>query len=213
MPKIDKIQLQEAVDVMTELFNLMSSPKIIKVDSKAYDRRNALSVLLQSAQAVLSGEGADLTREIKALQADRNSWKKECNKLLEDIKPVLDERDLLRKQVSGEVFMGEEEVVDKIAEWINHGNVWEKEGDIMFSYDDLCELAKHLTRLPKLLSVSEIEKIIKYFKDNKCPYGINWCANEAMPREPNSIGTCDYCGRPVRLKTLAEVLKNAMGGE
>jgi hypothetical protein len=58
----------------------------------------------------------------------------------------------------------------------------------------------------QLATEEEIEKIVDYFKDNKCPYGINWCENEQMPREPNSIGTCDYCGKPICLKTLDEVL-------
>jgi hypothetical protein len=53
----NKDAIKKAITVMTELFILMSPiDKLIKVDGKAYDRRNSLGTLLDLAQAVLNGE-------------------------------------------------------------------------------------------------------------------------------------------------------------
>ena len=57
-----------------------------------------------------------------------------------------------------------------------------------------------------------LEDVIEYFKNNKCPYGINWCENEKIPREPNSLGSCDYCGEKVGLKTLASAIRSWIEG-
>jgi hypothetical protein len=94
-----KIQLQEAVEIVEQM----------KDDLTFDSERNAIIVLLQSAQVVLSGE----------------------------------------------VFMGEEEVYGKLRDLVNIAEHLRDEE----RRDKILEVAKSLTHLPKHLSVSEIEKI------------------------------------------------------
>ena len=58
----------------------------------------------------------------------------------------------------------------------------------------------------------DVGRILDFYKSSESPYGINWCNKENRPRDPNSIGCCDYCGGEVRLKTLAQAIADAIGG-
>ena len=106
-------------------------------------------------------------------------------------------------------YVGEKPECIKIAEARNKG--------IQVCIPILAKAIKERDELKDKLdkiTVERVEEIADYFKDNKSPYGINWCERENKPSEPNSIGMCDECGGKVRLKTLSEaIVSDIKGGE
>jgi hypothetical protein len=162
MPKIDKIKLQQAVDTV----------KIFRerwLEWTQYDpiEKNAMALdtLLQSAQAVLSGE----------VFMGRTEIEKVIGKVADEC--MYD----FPKAYTNAQIVAFQKGVDKM---------WSKTGD-------------NLTRIPKPLSVSEIEKIICNSEFWKNYWSLHWSTYNT---DPASEETKD-------LATAIVNAYNAMGGE